>query len=108
LAEEPDLPRPLLADGAGEIGRAPAGVERADTRSGLSEPGIVRGDRDVADDVEHVTAADGVAIDGADDGLRNIADRHVKIIDLPQSVLAGAVGALLLHFPLVAANAERP
>ena len=60
-AQEPDLLRALLADLASEQRDPVAAVERADARPGLSEPGVVGGDREVAADVQDVAAADRVA-----------------------------------------------
>src|SRR6478735_1574901 len=57
-AEEPDLLCPLLADLRGEQRRAEAAVERSDARTRLAEARVVGGDRQVAADLEHLTAAD--------------------------------------------------
>ena len=43
------------------IVRPEAAVEAADPRPGLAEPRVVGGDREVADHVQHMAAADGVA-----------------------------------------------
>src|SRR4051794_35936240 len=60
-AEEPDLLGLLRADQVGEEAGAEAAVEAADARARLAESGVVGGDREVADYVEHVATADGVA-----------------------------------------------
>src|SRR5690606_24506069 len=78
-AEEPDLARLLLADDAGEVARAVARVEGADLRAGLHEAGVLAGDGEVADDVEDVAAADGPAVDGGDDGLRELPDAGLEV-----------------------------
>ena len=78
-AEEPDLLGLLLADLLGEQAGAEAAVEAADPRAGLAEAGVVGGDREVADDVQHVAAADRVAGDHRDDRLGSAAHLHVQV-----------------------------
>ena len=73
-AEIPDFAGFFLADDAGEVAGAEAAIERTDLRAGLAETGVVRGDGEIADDVQHVAAADRVAGDHGDDGLRQGAD----------------------------------
>jgi hypothetical protein len=80
------------------LSRTPAGVERSDTRTSLSELRVFRGDRHVAYDVDDMTAADRIAIDGADYRFRDVADDHVQVIDFQKHVFRGPVGALFLHF----------
>src|SRR3954469_11962067 len=60
-AEEPDLLRLLRADEVGQRARPEAAVEAADLRARLAEARVVGGDREVADHVQDVAAADGVA-----------------------------------------------
>src|SRR6266545_3999529 len=74
-AQEPDLAGPLLADGAGHQPGTETGVERADPRAVLAERRVVGGDRQVAQQVQHVAATDGVAVDRRDDRLRDVADQ---------------------------------
>ena len=81
-AQEPDLLGLLRADEAREQRRAEAAVERADARPGLPEARVVGGDREVADEVQHVAAADRVAGDHRDDRLRQPADLHVQVGDV--------------------------
>jgi len=73
-AQEPDLAGSLLADDSRQVGGAETGVEGPDTRADLAEARVVGGDRQVTEHVEHVAAADRVAVDGRDDRLRNVAD----------------------------------
>ena len=61
---------------------AEAAVEGADLRPGLPEARVVGGDREVADEVQHVAAADRVARDHRDDRLRQPADLHVQVGDV--------------------------
>src|SRR5579864_546336 len=79
LAEKPDLARLLLSDDAGQEPRAVAAVEAADPRTGLAEPGVVGGDREVAHDVQHVAAADRVPGHHRDHGLRQPPDLDLDV-----------------------------
>ena len=106
-AQEPDLAGLLLADDAGEVGRAEAAVERADLRSGLAEAGVVGGDRQVADDVEDVAAADRVAGDHGDDRLGQAADFFLDVEDVEAGHAVLAEVAARAADALVAAGAER-
>ena len=81
-AEVPHLAGPLLADDAGQVRRAETRVERADPRAGLSEPRGVRRDRQVAQHVQHVPAADREAVDRGDHRLGDVPDQLVQIADL--------------------------
>ena len=49
---------------------------------GLAEARVVGGDREVADEVQDVPAADGVAGDHRDDGLGQAADLDVQVGDV--------------------------
>src|ERR1051325_2522207 len=92
-AEEPDLARFFLPDDARRVRRAEAAVEGADARAGLAEARVLRGDGEVADDVQDMPAADGVARDHGHDGLGQTADlllhvedveaRHALPVDVP-------------------------
>ena len=106
-AQVPHLARPLLADDAGEVGRAEARVERADPRPGLPEAGGLGGDREVAQHVQHVPAADRDPVDRRDHRLRDVADQPVQVADLEHAALGGAVVAGLGALLDVAAGAER-
>src|SRR5919204_287159 len=65
--QEPDLLGLLVADEPSQQRRSVARVEAADARPGLPEACVVSGDGQVADHVQHVAAADGVARDHGDD-----------------------------------------
>ena len=106
-AEIPDFARLLLADDAGEVADAEAAVERPDLRAGLAEAGVVGGDGEVADDVQHMPAADGVAGDHGDDGLGDGADLFLQIEHVEaRHAVAADVAGVAAHL-LVAAGAER-
>ena len=53
-----------------------------DLRAGLAEAGVVGGDRQIADDVQHVAAADRVPGDHRDDRLWQPADLDVEVGDV--------------------------
>ena len=97
-AEEPDLLRALLADLPREQADPVAAVERADARARLPEPRVVRGDREVAAQVQHVPAADRVAGDHRDDRLREAADLDLEVEHVE------AADALLVDVAVVAAD----
>ena len=78
-AQEPDLLGLLGPHEVGEQAGAEAAVERADLGPGLAEAGVVGGDRQVADHVQHVAAADRVAGHHGHHGLRQAADLHVQV-----------------------------
>ncbi len=107
LAEVPDLARLLLADDARQQTRTEATVERTDARTGLTEARVVGRDRQVAHDVQHVTAADRVARDHRDHGLRQAPDLDLQIEHVePADALVVAVPVVAAD-ALVAARAER-
>src|SRR6202165_2450392 len=54
VVQVPDLPRCLVADVAREEGRAPAGIDRSDLWTNLTEFRGVRSDRKVAERREHI------------------------------------------------------
>src|SRR5436190_13276747 len=110
--EKPDLLRLLDPDVAREEARAEAAVEAADARPGLAESRIIAGDRQVADQVEDVSAADGVPRDHRDHGLRQAADldvevAHVEPADTMLRDLVVTDVAVVAPDALVAAGAER-
>jgi hypothetical protein len=99
--EEPDLLRLLHPDVAGEQGGAEAAVETANPRPGLAEDRVVAGDRQVADQVEDVTASDGIARDHRDDRLGQTADLDVEVADV-QSADALLGDLVIAHVAVVA------
>ena len=78
-AQKPDLLGLLRPDEVRQQARAEAAVEGAHLRADLSEARVVGGDRQVADEVQHVPAADRVAGDHRHDRLRQAADLHVQV-----------------------------
>ena len=95
----------------GEQPGAVAGVEAADPWAGLAEAGVVRRDREVADEVQHLAAADRVAGDHRDDRLWQPADLDLQIehVQPPDPALGDVVVAdvaVVAADALVAARAE--
>src|SRR4029079_895741 len=78
LAEVPDLARLLLPDDAGQEPGSVATVEAADARARLADPCVLRRDGEVANDVQHVAAADRVARDHRDHRLWKPAGLHLE------------------------------
>ncbi len=81
-AQKPDLLGLLRADEVGEQAGAEAAVEGADLRADLPEARVVRRDREVADEMQHVPAADRVAGDHRHHRLRQPADLDVQVGDV--------------------------
>ena len=106
-APEPDLPRLLLPDDAGEVRGAEAGVERAHPRAGLAEAGRVSRDADVAQHMQDMAAADRDAVDRGDHRLGDVPDELVQVTDAEPAALAWAVVTSLRALLDVAAGAER-
>src|SRR5206468_4698097 len=73
-AEEPDLLRALLADLSCEQADPVPAVERTDPRSRLPEPRVLARARQVAAQVQHVTAADRVPGHHREHGLAEPPD----------------------------------
>jgi hypothetical protein len=105
-AQEPDLAGLLLADAAGQVAGAEAAVEAADPRPGLPEHGVVGRDREVADHVQHVAAADGPAGHHGHDGLGQRADLLLQVEHVQAGHAVVTDVALIAAHALVAAGAE--
>src|SRR3954468_7005528 len=73
-AQQPELLRTLGADEVAQHGGAEPAVPGADPRPRLAEAGVVGGDREVADEVQDVSAAERVAGPHRDDRLGQAAD----------------------------------
>src|SRR4029079_13727750 len=121
--QEEDLAGELLPDHLREIRRAVAGVERAHVGVGLLELRVLAaGDRQVAHDVQAVSAARRPAVHPGDDDLGHRADESLHLEDVKTPSLCpnpGSVnglrsltlGVLVAAAPpdaLVPAGAERP
>src|SRR4029077_9570500 len=107
LAQEPDLACLFLADDASEQAGAVATVEASDPWPGLSEPRVVRGDGEVADDVKDVAAADRITGHHGDHRLGQPSDLDLEVEHVEAARAFGVDVAVVSANPLVAAGAER-
>jgi hypothetical protein len=94
-AQVPDLARLLLADDAREIGRAEAGIDRADLGPDLAELGLLGGDGQVAERGQHVAAADGETLHAGDHGLGHVADQRLQFLDRQADGAAAVILAVM-------------
>ena len=78
-AEKPNLTRLLLADDTGEIRRAETGIKTSHLRPRLSKDGILTGNRQVADKVQHMTTTNGIAIHHGNNGFGQTTDLHLYV-----------------------------
>ena len=106
-AEEPDLAGFLLADHAGEVAGTEAAIETAHLGPDLAEDCVIGREAEVADHVQHVTAADRVTGDQCDDDLGHRADEFLQVEDVqPRHPGLINIAGVAAH-ALVAARAER-
>src|SRR5262249_51652928 len=105
-AEIPDFTRLLMAYNTSHIGCAPAGIEAAYTWSSLSKAGVLRGDGQVAEQMQHGTTADGVASNHRNYRLGQILDDTLQIecVQSRHTVLAH-IATMATH-ALVASGAK--
>src|SRR5687767_12795973 len=83
LAQEEDLSRALLAYLSRQQRRAITAVEAGHVGIGLLEDGVLTtGDRQIAHDVQAVTAADGPTWDGCDHDLGREANQPLHLQDM--------------------------
>src|SRR5205085_9466544 len=107
-AEEPDLAGALLADHSGQVGGPEAGVEGAHPGAYLAEYRVLDGDRQVTEQVQHVTAADRVAVHRRDHRHGHLPAQPVQVLDLEQPGLGRAIVAGLGLLLLAAARRVGP
>src|SRR5204862_620146 len=107
-AEEPDLARFFLPDDPRQVRGPESCVERADARAGLPEARVIGGDGQIADHVQHMPAADGVAGHHRHHRLGHAADLllYIEDVEARDLLLRIDVAALAAH-ALIAAGAER-
>src|SRR5262249_22139365 len=94
-------------DDARQVRRSESAVEGADARTGLTETGVVRGDGQIADDVQHMPAADRVSGDHGHDRFRQAANLLLHVEDVQPGHGFRVNIARLAANALVAAGAER-
>src|SRR5262249_56971796 len=106
LAGEPALACLSRPDPRGEETRPVAAVEGADLGPGLPEAGVVGCDREVADHVQDVPAADRVSGHHRDDGFRQPPDLDLEIQDVEATDTLVVDVAVVAPDALVATGAE--
>jgi hypothetical protein len=75
----PDLAGSFLANHAGELDGAKAGVEAPHLWAGLTEFGSARGDRQITQHVQDVPPANAIAIHHGHHGLGDLPDQAVEL-----------------------------
>ena len=68
-AEIPNLSGFLLTNDAREVAGTKAAIEGANFGPGLAKARVIGSNGEIADDVQHVSATDGISCDHGDDGL---------------------------------------
>ncbi len=95
-----------MAHDARQHRRAETRIEGADPWPGLAEDGVLGRDREVADDVQHMAAADGVAVDERDDRDGQRPDETLEVEHVQTGHALGVLVAAPDLVALVAAGAE--
>src|SRR5262249_32826953 len=98
IAQVPDLPRFFLPDDTRQVHRAKASVKTPYLRTSLTKDSALRGDGQIAEHMQDMSATDGIAIDLRDYGLWNLANHTVQVTYLQ------ARCALFVLIPALAAN----
>ena len=80
IAGKDDLQRPAFADKAGQALRAAIAWDDAKLDFGLAEFGVGGGNADVARHGELEPAAEGIAVDGGDDGFGQVFDLREDLL----------------------------
>ena len=85
----------LLSHDACQIRCAKSSVKRANLRAGLSKDGIFRGNGQVAHQVQHVSAPNGITVNHGNDGFWQRANLllHIKHIEAGHTVTAHIAAA---------------
>src|SRR4029450_4196242 len=100
VAQIPDLARFFLPDDTRQVHGAKASVKTAYLRTSLTKNSTLRGDSQITEHMQDMPAADGVAIDLRDHGLRDLANHAVQVAHLeawcPFFVLVPALAANFL------------
>ena len=105
-AEEPDFPGLALAHHPGQIAGAKAAIEAAHPGPGLAEDSILGRQAQVAEQVQHLAAADGIARHQGDHHLGQAADQALQVEHVePGQAPVIQIAAIAAH-ALVAAGAE--
>src|SRR5271156_2858465 len=106
-AQLPIFTRLLLAHQPRELRRTKPTVEAADTRSGLAEYCVVGRDSQIANYMEHMTAADGETRHHRDDRFGDAANQLLQVEHVEAGNAVVAHVTLLAAYALIAATAKR-
>src|SRR5205085_6905629 len=90
-----------------EVCRSESAIEGTDARPGLTESRIVCSNRQIADDMQHVTAADRVACDHRDHRLRKTSNLFLDIENVEPRNAFGVDVAGFAAYALIATGTER-
>src|SRR6266581_6278639 len=100
VAQVPDFPRFFLPDDTRQVHGAKASVKTPYLRTSLTKDRALRGDGQIAEHMQDMAAADGIAIDLGNHGLGNLAHQTVQVTHLqarcPLFVLIPALAANFL------------
>src|SRR6266849_3107517 len=103
VAQIPDLARFFLPDDTRQIHRAKASVKTPYLRTSLTKDSALRGDGQIAEHMQDMSATDGITINLRDHGLRDLAHHAVQVTHLearcPLFVLISALAANFLIAP---------
>ena len=105
-AEKPDFPSLLLAHDSRHVGRAEPPVEAAHFGPRLTEACVLRGTRQVANQVEHVAPTNGVARYQGDHGFGNKANQLLQIQDIESGYAVAADVTLVPAHTLIPPGTE--
>ena len=87
-AKKPDFTGFALADQPGQMRAAKAAIKTANSRAGLPKYGIVSRNAQITKQVEHLSAANGVASDQGNDHLGQAADQSLQVKNIePRSAV---------------------
>src|SRR5436309_10294655 len=97
VAQIPDLARFFLPDDTRQVHRPKASVKTPYLWTSLTKNGAFRGDCQITEHMQDMPAADGIAIDLRDHGLRDLTNHAVQVAHLqarcPLFVLIPALAA---------------
>src|SRR5207249_4831150 len=104
----PDLTRLFFTHNARQVHGAEAGVKTPHIRAGLTKDGTLRGDGQVAENMQDMSTTNGIAINLGNNRFRNLADHAVQVAHLQtRCALFVMVPALATDF-LITAGTEIP
>src|SRR5713226_4449264 len=106
-AEIPDLASLFMTNDTCHVGSPPTGIKTADPGTSLPKPGIIGGNRQITKQVEHVTAANGIACNHGYDWLGKILNHFLQVERVQARHAVAADVATMTSNTLIPARAER-